>query len=93
MTGRSHKAIPSRLKPKESGAYKCLECAGSTVVTDSRPIDGRTRRRRACMNCGLRFTTLEVPEISQTVFDELRQAQGALTAALAEVARILERET
>lgn len=28
-------------------------------VSDSRPTDTRIRRRRACNNCGARFTTFE----------------------------------
>lgn len=41
----------------------CPEC-GSTqnVVLDSRPADGRVRRRRKCVRCSGRFTTHETRE-------------------------------
>ena len=31
-----------------------------TKVIDSRPIEGKKRRRRECTNCGRRFTTYEI---------------------------------
>ncbi len=34
-----------------------------TKVVDSRPIDGKKRRRRECTNCGKRFTTYESVEM------------------------------
>ena len=34
-----------------------------TKVIDSRPADGKKRRRRECSNCGKRFTTYESVEM------------------------------
>jgi transcriptional repressor NrdR len=34
-------------------------CGGESRVTDSRTVDGAIRRRRACLDCGARFTTFE----------------------------------
>lgn len=34
-------------------------CGGESKVTDSRTVDGAIRRRRACLDCGARFTTFE----------------------------------
>ncbi len=34
-----------------------------TKVIDSRPVDGKKRRRRECGNCGKRFTTYESVEM------------------------------
>lgn len=34
-----------------------------TKVIDSRPADGKKRRRRECTSCGKRFTTYEVVEM------------------------------
>lgn len=40
---------------------KCPFCGyKDTKVTDSRPSDGKKRRRRECTNCGKRFTTYEI---------------------------------
>jgi transcriptional repressor NrdR len=42
----------------------CPFCASdNTRVTDSRPDDGAIRRRRECLGCGRRFTTIERVEL------------------------------
>lgn len=41
------------------GATVC-KCGGDTTVTDSRPHGKSTRRRRKCLSCGERWSTLEV---------------------------------
>lgn len=42
---------------------KCPFCNyEDTKVIDSRPSEGKKRRRRECSNCGKRFTTYEVIE-------------------------------
>lgn len=42
--------------------YHCPYCpAETTDVKDSRSYDGRVRRRRLCVECGSKFSTLEVP--------------------------------
>lgn len=39
----------------------CPSCGfGCSSVVDSRPIDGRQKRRRECEKCGYRYTTIEV---------------------------------
>ena len=43
---------------------KCPFCGfEDTKVVDSRPVDGKKRRRRECTNCGKRFTTYESVEM------------------------------
>jgi transcriptional repressor NrdR len=43
---------------------KCPFCGfDDTKVTDSRPTEGKKRRRRECAGCGKRFTTYESVEI------------------------------
>lgn len=42
------------------GKYYCPECSGITGVVETRPSNGRLKRRRACKQ-GHRFTTVEVP--------------------------------
>ena len=42
---------------------RCPFCGyEDTKVIDSRPADGKKRRRRECTNCQKRFTTFEVVE-------------------------------
>ena len=44
-------------------AMKCPLCGfEDTKVIDSRPSEGKKRRRRECTSCGKRFTTYEVVE-------------------------------
>ena len=38
---------------------RCFKCKSDTVVKDSRPKDGSIRRRRRCLKCGNRFSTIE----------------------------------
>ncbi|MDE5859051.1 MAG: transcriptional regulator NrdR [Oscillospiraceae bacterium] len=43
---------------------KCPFCGfEDTKVVDSRPVDGKKRRRRECTSCGKRFTTYESVEM------------------------------
>jgi transcriptional repressor NrdR len=37
----------------------CPVCGGETKVVDSRPSNDSVRRRRECLDCGVRFDTLE----------------------------------
>ena len=45
---------------KGSRMVPCPSCDGATVVVDARSNAGRARRRRACVDCGQRFTTYEM---------------------------------
>ncbi len=61
-----------------------------TKVVDSRPVEGRKRRRRECVKCGRRFTTYESVEMpmlfvlkkdnSIEMFDRSKLVQGIATA-------------
>lgn len=44
---------------------KC-KCGGETRVVDVRPVNNSLRRRRSCMECGVRFNTFEVLESELT---------------------------
>lgn len=49
--------------PLASTSHKCQrpECEGDTKVTDARPSEtGDMRRRRECLTCGHRHSTLEI---------------------------------
>lgn len=66
---------------------KCPFCSfEDTKVIDSRPAEGKKRRRRECTNCGKRFTTYESVEMpmllvvkkddSIEIFDRNKLIQG-----------------
>lgn len=38
---------------------RCFDCDGQTRVSDSRSTKNGLRRRRVCLSCGAKFTTLE----------------------------------
>lgn len=38
---------------------KCVYCGENTKVMDSRVSKSKVRRRRECLNCNKRFTTIE----------------------------------
>ena len=38
----------------------CPKCYEKTKVIDSRTDDDSTERRRACLGCGYRFSTIEI---------------------------------
>ena len=40
--------------------FVCQRCDGDMHVTDSRPKKNRVLRRRECLKCGARYSTLEV---------------------------------
>lgn len=44
---------------------KCIFCDSETKVTNKRDSGSLTRRRRECLKCKKRFTTLEQPEFKQ----------------------------
>ena len=38
----------------------CPNCNGETIVTKSRCHDDYTERRKKCVRCGYRFSTIEI---------------------------------
>jgi len=38
---------------------RCPKCQGKTVVTTSKDLGIRLRRRRKCLKCDFRYTTIE----------------------------------
>ena len=54
-------------------AKYCPDCDGSTTITDSRlRPDGAIHRRRECLVCGFRFSTIEVEEF---MYDDASRAE------------------
>lgn len=47
------------LLPADSEPAKCVACGGESTVIESRRQQHYTRRRRECLECGARWTTLE----------------------------------
>ena len=50
---------------------KCMKCGGRSKVSDSRTINERSkvRRRRICLKCGYRWSTVEI-DASGIYFDD-----------------------
>lgn len=42
----------------------CIYCEGTTKVLETRHSPLAVRRRRKCLSCGKRYTTLELPIVS-----------------------------
>lgn len=58
---------------------RCIHCTDKTLVIDSRD---RTRRR-LCVGCERRFSTIEVP---RTEWDELQEELASARALMAAIA-------
>jgi len=62
----------------------CPVCRSSTsVVTDTRPWHASIKRRRKCVGCGHRWTTIELPA-------DLAERLPAMEEDLKQIARIAE---
>lgn len=75
------------------GGFHCSKCDGGTAVRDSRPReDGSIRRRRQCVDCGARFTTLEVGiEDTDQVLSGVRGLEPIVVKQAAQAVNILGR--
>lgn len=49
----------------------CSKCHNPTIVIDSRDEFNHVRRRRECVNCGYRFSTIE---ILKAEFDKMNKS-------------------
>lgn len=67
----------------------CPACGNEMTVKDSRPGPSGIRRRRECLNCGERVSTLEIPlSIARRLINgeaatHLRNSIGVLTSIAA----------
>lgn len=57
---------------------ECPECSGRSHVKDTRSSPDGLRRRRECVECGHRWTTIE---ITHNTFRSARKAVKAMTLA------------
>lgn len=71
----------------------CPKCNGETGVTNSRPTDDGPgpRRRRACVGCGHRFTTLEF-EVDESAAQARRILYGLQIVSDLEALEAADRE-
>jgi transcriptional regulator NrdR family protein len=59
----------------------CPKCQSQqTIVYNSRPKDSTTWRRRKCLDCKHRWTTIEVTEDVFDFIDQIDKAIGTLKA-------------
>lgn len=63
----------------------CPACYGNTRVLDSRPEDEIVRRRRECMVCKQRFSTVEID------FKMYRQIKNASIASVSSISSIQQK--
>lgn len=60
----------------------CPKCCGETKVIDSRPEDDIVRRRRECMVCKQRFSTVE---IDLQMYKKIKNASIASVSSISEI--------
>ena len=69
----NHTASIAALSDETAGVIRaaCPECRSSTsAVTDTRPWHTSIKRRRKCVGCGYRWTTIELPsELAESLPD------------------------
>lgn len=64
----------------------CPKCKSNKLTCiDSRPSGDTTRRRRMCLDCKVRFSTMEIPEYE---YNDLKNKAKLLAAMLKTVAEI-----
>lgn len=66
--------------------FVCRLCDGDTHVTDSRPKKNRVLRRRECLKCGARYSTLEV------LVEDARFLESAIRLFEKRAARVRRKE-
>lgn len=55
-----------RQTPKAGSAFPCPSCGHAlSAVLDSRPMEAGTRRRRMCLACDHRFSTIEQVRVGE----------------------------
>jgi transcriptional regulator NrdR family protein len=60
----------------------CPICSAATYVRSTEAQGGNVVRRRECIQCGHRFTTLETPEIELKRLRAIEKAARALSERL-----------
>lgn len=50
------------LMEKQLKGNYCSKCKSDTKVIDSRPRERGTKRRRECLSCNYRFSTIEIED-------------------------------
>lgn len=64
----------------------CPKCKSNKLTCiDSRPSGDTTRRRRQCLDCKVRFSTMEIPEYE---YNDLKNKAKLLAAILKTAAEI-----
>lgn len=54
----------------------CPDCnSDNTKVIDSRPSDWGVKRIRKCIDCGYKFATIEIREITDEAIESLKVSQ------------------
>ena len=65
----------------------CIKCGGKSTVVETRLSPGETRRRRQCTDCGYRWTTYEMAELTISQVRTLRKLHEEFT----DIRKIMDR--
>jgi transcriptional regulator NrdR family protein len=69
---------------------QCPRCGGpKSEVADSRDEAGRLKRRRKCLACGHRWSTVEMPIAAYEAITTAKEALGAAALAVETARRII----
>ena len=69
----------------------CAKCHGESRVVDSRVSNANTRRRRECLTCKHRWSTMEISsELAETFQDRLTTLRVSLSD-LKQMIRVIEK--
>ncbi len=68
----------------------CPKCGGDARVSDSRPHELGVHRRRKCMKCGERFSTMEMIRYKQAI--KLQNKLNELVEQLMELKEGIDNE-
>lgn len=80
----------------------CPICGEKTIVTNSRPHEDSKYRRRECVSCGERFSTIEIdadyysklnPISEKAIQESLRDGYEELTKRLYRLLKLDERKS
>jgi transcriptional regulator NrdR family protein len=81
------------MKTEQHGSFLCPSCGtGKGQVKDSRPTEAGIRRRRVCMSCRHRWTTMEMTaqrNLSRRLLADLKTAMVAAEASIHAVNNLL----
>lgn len=57
--------------------FKCPKCGcENVIVVETKQMDGKTKRRRRCLNCNYRFNTMERVKLVEDIKQKEKKQMG-----------------